>query len=117
MLTAFLLKIKLPSNFCSDDIESLISQNYDNRVIRRILNILSSKMREDYENVKNFLPKEFEESLLNKGLNNVESSQILSKSIYAYNKIQKSLEHDVFSSYLLFLKKMFLQKNGCSINK
>ena len=56
-IVKFIINKKMPDEILND-VESIMQQDYNNRILRRMLNIFSNKILENYETIKEMLPKE-----------------------------------------------------------
>jgi len=102
----YLLSDRLPDGF-ENDMESIMKQDYSNRIIRRILSVLVHKIVSNHKNVKEMLPTEIMELMKQLGMPNPD--KIVSQAVYSSIEIQKAFEKDILNSYLAFLQE-FLQK-------
>lgn len=102
----YLFENQMPKEL-KKDIESMMEQDYSNRVIIRILNTLINKMTEDYQNIKKIIPEEVIELLKQLGMPNPD--KLASQSAYSNIKIQESLEIDTLNAYLSILQE-YIQK-------
>jgi len=84
------------------DMETMMKQDYSNRIIMRILNTLINKMTENYHDVKKIIPEEMIEILKQIGIPNPD--RMLSQSAYSSIKIQNALEIDTINAYLSILE-------------
>jgi len=93
-----------------NDLESIVTQDYNDRVIRRILSVLTKIMEKDHDFVKKMIPSD----LINtaKELNIPNIDKMLSFSISNSVEIQKAYEKDLYSTYLLFLNDSIKKENN-----
>lgn len=97
----FILNKKLPDKFLND-VESIMQQDYSNRVLRRILSVLVHKILEDYENIKEMLPNEIIDLMHQIGMPNPD--KVVSHAIYSSIELQKAFEKDTLNGFLVFLQ-------------
>lgn len=100
-LANYILNFKLPDNFL-DDIESIMKQDYNNRVLRRILNVLYHNIVYDNKMYKEKIPSELLDLMKNADISNIDS--IVNESIYSNIELRKAFEKDILSGYLVFLQ-------------
>ena len=103
------LNSKLSKEF-PNDMDSIMTQNYDNRILRRILSTLVYRVISDYEGIKNTLPNEIIDLMTQLGMPNPD--QIVSQSIYSSIELQKAFEKDLINGYLVFLQELFNKKEN-----
>lgn len=107
-LADYILQDKLPDSFL-DDVESIMTQDYSNRVLRRILNILVHKIISDYESVKEMLPTELLDLMFQLGISNPD--KMVTQAIYSSIELQKAFEKDTLNGYLVFLQEFINKKD------
>lgn len=107
-LADYIIEDRLPDGF-TNDVESIMSQNYDNRVLRRILSILFHKVISDYNGIKEMLPNELVDLMIQLGMPNPD--KIVSQAIYSSIELQKAFEKDTFSGFLTFLQEFINKKD------
>lgn len=113
-LTEYIINDKLPSEYLNDT-ESIMLQDYNNRVSRRILNILMHKVISDYNSVKEVLPRELIGVMEQLGMPNPE--QLVSQAIYSSVELQKAFEKDILNGFLAFLQEFINKKDYYSFRK
>ncbi len=96
------------SNISMTDFESIVNQNYSDRIIRRITKVLIKKIISDYQKIKEMLPEEIT-SIINE-LDFPNKDEIISQSIYSSTEVQLTIEIDILMAYLTFLED-YLNKN------
>ena len=109
----FILNKKLPDKFLND-VESIMQQDYSNRILRRILNVLVHKILEDHESLKEMLPNEMIELMYQIGMPNPD--KIVSHAIYSSIELQKAFEKDSLNGFLNFLQE-FIDNNDYKFYK
>ena len=92
---------RLPENFLNDT-ESIVQQDYNNRVLRRILNILVYRSISNFDSIRGILPDEIVEILEQSGIPN--AGELVTKIIYNSIELQKAFEKDIFNVFLIFLQ-------------
>ena len=100
-LLNYILNFKLPDNFLND-VESIMTQDYDNRVLRRIMNVLYHNVIFNNKMYKEKLPLELLNLIQSIGYSNIDL--ILNKSIYTYIELSKAFEKDTLNGYLVLLQ-------------
>lgn len=110
----FLFETKMPKKI-EKDIESMMKQDYDNRIIMRILNVLIKKSVENYQNVKSMVPETIIELLNQTGIPNADDCLV--QSAYKHIKINEALEIDTINAYLTILQECITQKEYKSFKK
>lgn len=111
-----------PKYSFADGLESIMKQDYSNRVIRRILNILIDKIITDRQFIKEQLPNGMEGLAKQSGIDKSDKivlpiilqiiSESVLKTLYNNIEIQKVLEEDLLNSYLYFLQES-MSHNEC----
>lgn len=99
---------RLPEKFLNDT-ESIMQQDYNNRVLRRILNVLVHKVLSDYDSIREMLPNELIELMKQLGMPNPD--ELVSKAIYSSIELQKAFEKDTFNGFLAFLQEFINKKD------
>lgn len=100
-LANYILDYKLPVHFLND-IESLMTQDYSNKVLRRIMNILYHNIVFDNKMYKEKFPSELLELMKNIGISDIDS--IVNESIHSNIELRKAFEKDTLNGYLVFLQ-------------
>ena len=109
----FLLTDRVPDGFLSDT-ESIMSQNYNNRVMRRILGKLIKILFSDPEYSQNIVPDGIMEKYMK--TDGFAFDPSLSKSISNSIKLQEALEVDMIRTYLKLLQE-FVDSEKLSVYK
>ena len=104
----YFLNKKVPENFVNG-IESIMKQDYNYRIIRKIISKLDKKIALDCKTLKQSLPLDLEKELKKMGIYN--NDNFLSKIINGTSEIIFSLDEDILNAYLTFLEE-FKTKNG-----
>lgn len=103
-LAHFILENRTPDDF-KKDMYSIINQEHEGKVERRILGSLIRKNSENYEGVKESLPGIITGFLGMIGdLDGEELDKELTKSIVSSNILQKSIENDTYNGFLTILR-------------
>ena len=100
-LVEYILNDRVPDGFLND-IESIMTQDYNNRVLRRILNVLVNKIISDYDSIQRMLPSEITDLMEQLGMPNPE--QVVSQAIYSSIELQKAFEKDTLNGFLAILQ-------------
>lgn len=100
----YLVKDRLPS-YPPNNIDTIATQDYSNRIIKRILNILESKIISDNNNVKYLIPKEVVEKLKETEI----PERVISESANNSVAILCALERDLINTYLTILQELILK--------
>lgn len=103
----YFLNKKVPIDF-TNNIENVMEQDYNYRIIRRILNTLENIMNLDFKSIKRALPLDIEKKLKQLGIYN--NDKFLSKLVDSSSEVIYSLELDILNAYLNFLEE-FKTKN------
>lgn len=95
------ITMQLPQNF-TEEYQSLINQDYDNRIFRRILAELKRNVVYNYKNIKKLMPKEMLE--FGKKISKENSENFLNNMIHVNAEIKKAIDKDILNAYLLFVQ-------------
>ena len=100
-LVDYIFQEKLPSKYM-DDVDSIMTQSYDHKVIKRILNVLIDKIISDCEGMKEMLPRDLLDLIEQLGIPNHEA--MISQTIYSGVELQKAFEKDTINGFLALLQ-------------
>ncbi len=100
-LSDYIIGDRIPSGFVND-MESIMTQNYNNRVLRRILSILIHRMTSDYSSVREMLPSEVIYFMRQSGVVNPE--QHLLQAIRSNIAVQEAFERETIGGFMIFLQ-------------
>lgn len=106
-IVKFIINKKMPDEILND-VESIMQQDYNNRILRRMLNIFSNKILENYETIKEMLPKEIINFM--EQIEIPDSDKVLSQTIYSSIELEKAFEKDMLNGFLVFLQE-FIEGN------
>ena len=98
----YIVEDRLPDHTLTDK-ESLIAQDYDSRVLRRILGSIKKIMTSDYKSLQGqMVPPQIVELMRAIGMPNV--NERVSNAVYSSVEIKNAIDHDVFHGFLTFLR-------------
>lgn len=106
-LADYIINDRISEKFLNDT-ESIMQQDYNNRVLRRILNNLVHRILSDYDSIREMLPNELVELVKQLGMPNPD--ELVSKAIYSDIELQKAFEKDTFNGFLTFLQEFIDKK-------
>lgn len=110
----YIAKTFLPDNF-KENTESIMMQDYNNKVLRRILNILKHKAILNSKSVKEMLPEEIPSLLYQIGISN--PGEIVSQAINSSVELNKAFEKDILNGFIVFLNQAINRKNNEAFKK
>lgn len=97
----YIVEDRLPERTLTEK-ESLIAQDYDSRVLRRILGNLNKLIVSDYKNVEQVaIPPQLILLMRVLGMNDVD--QRVSNAVYSGVEIKNAIDHDILNGFLTFL--------------
>ena len=100
-LMEYILNDRVPENFLTDS-ESLVTQDYRNRVLRRILGMLTRYMTSDYEAMrKDALPSFMADLLGRMGMPDPQNA--INTAVYNSIEMKNALDQDIMNGFLCFL--------------
>lgn len=106
------IMLKLPRNFV-EEYDSLMIQDYNYRIFRRILSELKRKVVYDYKNMKKLMPKEMLDFARRLSKENPE--QFVDHTIHVNTEIKKAIDKDILNAYLLFVQEFIDSPNHSNI--
>ena len=101
LIAGYILETMIPRSF-PPDFESVINQDSQNIIIRRVLNILTGIATSDYKEIQKAIPEELKETLNSLGLQ--DTGKILSQSLETSTEIKRALERDYFNVFLVLIE-------------
>ncbi len=111
LIINYLLEQRMSSDPKSD-LETIILQEDFNRVIRRVISILGSKVLNDHSELQRMIPSQLIEMLQYLGLQN--ANELVMESIQSSVIMRQAFEKETLNTFLLFLQEVLEDKNYLS---